>query len=123
MAQFPCDTYFFINCWTWGYEDILKATAREFNSTVSRFLIICCPYPSPTLASTLRSTSIATNTPYTLTSQIHFYAPFSRVTPLPHVSTLANVFTAAITSQLTTHRMGQASASWENRWYMSIPSR
>ncbi|EJD45677.1 hypothetical protein AURDEDRAFT_103419, partial [Auricularia subglabra TFB-10046 SS5] len=25
MALFPSDTRFFLNCWTWGYEDILKA--------------------------------------------------------------------------------------------------
>ena len=34
MKIFPDSVYFFINCWTWGYEDILKAIAREFQSQV-----------------------------------------------------------------------------------------
>jgi len=34
MKLFPETTYFFINIWTWGYEDILKAIAREFQSQV-----------------------------------------------------------------------------------------
>jgi DNA cross-link repair 1C protein len=35
MQLFPPTTYFFINAWTWGYEDILKAVARAFGSKVS----------------------------------------------------------------------------------------
>ena len=34
IALFPVTTYFFINAWTWGYEDILKAIARAFNTKV-----------------------------------------------------------------------------------------
>ncbi|EMD40185.1 hypothetical protein CERSUDRAFT_122252 [Gelatoporia subvermispora B] len=32
MALFPHTTLFFINAWTWGYEDILKAVAQAFRS-------------------------------------------------------------------------------------------
>ncbi|KAH7905734.1 hypothetical protein BJ138DRAFT_1164185, partial [Hygrophoropsis aurantiaca] len=32
IALFPSTTYFFINSWTWGYEDILKGIARAFES-------------------------------------------------------------------------------------------
>lgn len=38
MKIFPDSVYFFINSWTWGYEDILKAIAREFQSQVMSFL-------------------------------------------------------------------------------------
>ncbi|KAJ3830706.1 hypothetical protein F5880DRAFT_1513121 [Lentinula raphanica] len=34
MKLYPPSTYFFINSWTWGYEDILKAIAREFNCKI-----------------------------------------------------------------------------------------
>ncbi|KIJ41706.1 hypothetical protein M422DRAFT_255324 [Sphaerobolus stellatus SS14] len=34
MALFPPLTRFFVNCWTWGYEDILKAVGRAFNSKI-----------------------------------------------------------------------------------------
>lgn len=34
MAMFPPLIRFFINSWTWGYEDILKAVGRAFNSKV-----------------------------------------------------------------------------------------
>jgi hypothetical protein len=34
MRLIPETAYFFINIWTWGYEDILKAIAREFGSQV-----------------------------------------------------------------------------------------
>lgn len=37
MALYPPTTYFFINSWTWGYEDILKAVARHFQSKVTHF--------------------------------------------------------------------------------------
>ena len=35
MELFPDTTKFFINAWTWGYEDVLKAVARKFNSKVT----------------------------------------------------------------------------------------
>jgi len=34
MALFPPTTLFFINTWTWGYEDILKAISTAFRSKV-----------------------------------------------------------------------------------------
>ncbi|KAF8885084.1 hypothetical protein CPB84DRAFT_1788683 [Gymnopilus junonius] len=34
MMLFPQSVYFFINSWTWGYEDILKAVARAFQSHI-----------------------------------------------------------------------------------------
>ncbi|KAG5643924.1 hypothetical protein DXG03_009332 [Asterophora parasitica] len=34
MRMFPESVYFFINSWTWGYEDILKAVSREFGSPI-----------------------------------------------------------------------------------------
>jgi hypothetical protein len=34
MALFPPETSFFINSWTWGYEDILRAIAYHFQSQI-----------------------------------------------------------------------------------------
>ncbi|KAL6308244.1 hypothetical protein BKA93DRAFT_868915 [Sparassis latifolia] len=34
MSIFPPTTLFFINAWTWGYEDIFKAVARTFRSKI-----------------------------------------------------------------------------------------
>ncbi|KAJ7138135.1 hypothetical protein C8R44DRAFT_868466 [Mycena epipterygia] len=34
MKLLPPDTYFFINSWTWGYEDVLKAISRAFRSPI-----------------------------------------------------------------------------------------
>jgi len=34
MGRFPPTTYFFINAWTWGYEDILTAIAAHFGNKV-----------------------------------------------------------------------------------------
>ena len=34
IKLFPRDTHFFINAWTWGYEDILKSIARAFQCQV-----------------------------------------------------------------------------------------
>ncbi|KAH9936509.1 uncharacterized protein B0H18DRAFT_1206791 [Fomitopsis serialis] len=34
MSLLPSTTLFFINSWTWGYEDILKAVARAFDSQI-----------------------------------------------------------------------------------------
>lgn len=34
MALYPPDTRFFLNTWTWGYEDVIKAVARSFGSKV-----------------------------------------------------------------------------------------
>ncbi|KAJ7740689.1 hypothetical protein DFH07DRAFT_838776 [Mycena maculata] len=34
MQLLPPTTHFFINAWTWGYEDILKAVARAFRAPI-----------------------------------------------------------------------------------------
>ncbi|KAF8886293.1 beta-lactamase-like protein [Infundibulicybe gibba] len=34
LRLFPSTAYFFINSWTWGYEDVLKAIAREFQCQI-----------------------------------------------------------------------------------------
>ncbi|KAJ7202297.1 beta-lactamase-like protein [Mycena pura] len=34
MKLLPSTTYFFINSWTWGYEDALKAISRAFRSKI-----------------------------------------------------------------------------------------
>ncbi|KAI0657242.1 hypothetical protein C8Q70DRAFT_1046208 [Cubamyces menziesii] len=34
MALFPDETRFYINAWTWGYEEIYKAVARTFHSKI-----------------------------------------------------------------------------------------
>jgi DNA cross-link repair 1C protein len=34
MTLFPPTVLFFINTWTWGYEDILKAISIAFRSKV-----------------------------------------------------------------------------------------
>ncbi|KAJ7474010.1 beta-lactamase-like protein, partial [Mycena latifolia] len=34
MKLYPPTTYFFINSWTWGYEDVLKAVSRAFRAPI-----------------------------------------------------------------------------------------
>ncbi|KZT67300.1 hypothetical protein DAEQUDRAFT_751801 [Daedalea quercina L-15889] len=34
MRLLPSSTYFFINAWTWGFEDIFKSVARGFDSQI-----------------------------------------------------------------------------------------
>ncbi|KAG1780545.1 beta-lactamase-like protein [Suillus placidus] len=34
IALFDKDTYFFVNSWTWGYEDVLKGIARAFQCQI-----------------------------------------------------------------------------------------
>ncbi|GAA5962984.1 hypothetical protein JCM21900_004332 [Sporobolomyces salmonicolor] len=34
MAQYPSDTRFFINAWTWGYEELLKSVYRAFGEQI-----------------------------------------------------------------------------------------
>ena len=34
MGRYPPSTRFFLNCWTWGFEDIYKAIAHHFQSKV-----------------------------------------------------------------------------------------
>lgn len=35
MKLFPPNVYFYINAWTWGYEDILKAVSAAFQTKVT----------------------------------------------------------------------------------------
>lgn len=35
LELFPESAHFFINSWTWGYEDVLKAIAKAFQTKVS----------------------------------------------------------------------------------------
>ncbi len=35
MSKYPRTTRFFINSWTWGYEDVLKEIAKAFGVKVS----------------------------------------------------------------------------------------
>ncbi|KAJ6563586.1 beta-lactamase-like protein [Mycena vulgaris] len=43
MKLLPPTTYFFINSWTWGYEDVLKAVSRAFRSPVPVLLYPASP--------------------------------------------------------------------------------
>ena len=36
ISYFPSHIRFFVNVWTWGYEDILKAIAEVFDSKVGK---------------------------------------------------------------------------------------
>jgi hypothetical protein len=36
MGLFDLSANFFLNTWTWGYEDVLKAVARRFNTKVRK---------------------------------------------------------------------------------------
>jgi len=36
MALLPDDTRFYLNSWTWGYEDMLKAVAAAFKCKARR---------------------------------------------------------------------------------------
>lgn len=40
MCLLPPTTLFFINAWTWGYEDVLKAVSRTFRTRVSRYVLV-----------------------------------------------------------------------------------
>ena len=67
MALYPQNTRFFLNLWTWGYEDIYKEVARKFDTKVRLFGVSHSKMP---LAHGLRRyMSTGTSTPYTPTSQ------------------------------------------------------
>ncbi|ETS63852.1 hypothetical protein PaG_02174 [Moesziomyces aphidis] len=34
MRMYPDNTHFFLNCWTWGYEDMLVVTAKAFGCKI-----------------------------------------------------------------------------------------
>jgi len=84
MELFPDTTKFFINAWTWGYEDILKAIARNFCSKVAYTLSITC-----TTKGAYRYTSIATSTTSSTRSAIRFSPP-SQLRKLERAFTHAN---------------------------------
>lgn len=54
MTLFPPETTFFINAWTWGYEDIFRAVARSFQSQV-RFSSLFLSVSMGNCADTCRS--------------------------------------------------------------------
>ena len=90
MELFSKTTKFFVNAWTWGYEDILKAIARNFSSKVTYILSIT------------RNTDVyhrymltATSTISTIGSVIRFSLP-SRPKRLERASTHANDGTGAL---------------------------
>lgn len=70
MELFPDTTKFFINAWTWGYEDFLKAVARKFNSKVAYILLIVFATKG-----SYRYTSTATSIISTTVSAIRFLPP------------------------------------------------
>ena len=39
IAMYPPTTLFYINSWTWGYEDVLKGIARAFQTKVISFVL------------------------------------------------------------------------------------
>lgn len=41
LRAYPESTRFFINSWTWGYEDVLKGISRAFNQEVKYYLTCC----------------------------------------------------------------------------------
>lgn len=43
IALFDKDTYFFVNSWTWGYEDVLKGIARAFQCQVGKHPFLRLP--------------------------------------------------------------------------------
>ena len=36
IELFPADTRFFFNCWTWGWEELLRTLAQRYNCNVGR---------------------------------------------------------------------------------------
>ncbi len=43
MSLYPPSTRFFLNLWTWGYEEIYKAIARTFGAKVCLRILPCDP--------------------------------------------------------------------------------
>jgi hypothetical protein len=84
MDLFPDTTKFFINAWTWGYEDLLKTIARNFSSKVDDVLSIV-----RATKESYRYTSTATSTISTIGSAIRFSPP-SRLKRLECAFTRAN---------------------------------
>ena len=66
MSILPSSTLFFLNTWTWGYEDILMAVAKAFNTKV--ILVFHLLFCSNILYTLLRSTWTGTSTVSTLIS-------------------------------------------------------
>lgn len=95
MMLLPRDTLFFINSWTWGYEDILKAIARFFNSQVSR---LSGRSAHQLTTGDRRYTSIAISSACITTYPIPFSSELLPRTQQALVSTHANDSTDASTS-------------------------
>lgn len=97
LKSYPPSTYFFINSWTWGYEDILKAIARAFNCRV----IIIFNRRRAALISCCRFIWTITSTRSTLDSlPIPFSKHWERLTQTKRAFMLVNDFHAADTSML-----------------------
>ena len=110
MTLFPPTALFFINTWTWGYEDILKAISIAFRSKVRPITFVDIDDPSLMIA-IVRSMSTDTNIPSTGIYPTHYSAHSLPVMLAPRVSTLANDSAAANTWLL---KMGQAKTKTDN---------
>src|ERR1700678_4267877 len=102
MKHFPHSVYFFINSWTWGYEDILKGIAREFQSQVMTFLARSRHSVSWTLD---RFTLIVTSTQFIITYWTHFSVSLLHETLHRHIFMHANIFIDARSWQWITIRI------------------
>jgi len=90
MEHFPDTTKFFINAWTWGYEDVLKAIARNFSSKVAYILLIV-----RSTKGSYRYTSTATSTIFITESATRF-SRLLRLKRLERAFTRANDGTVAL---------------------------
>ncbi|KAJ1310046.1 hypothetical protein OPQ81_006799 [Rhizoctonia solani] len=61
ISMYPKDTLFYINIWTWGYEDILLGIAERFNTKIHvdrhKYLVLCSVEhynPSPSFGKNAR---------------------------------------------------------------------
>ncbi|GAA6052948.1 hypothetical protein JCM3770_006749 [Rhodotorula araucariae] len=90
MAQYPPDTRFFLNAWTWGYEELLKAVHKAFGEEIhldwyKHRLYTSAPFRSsdPLLAS-LGTTSSFPSSPSTFTAHSpSLHAPSTAAAPVP----------------------------------------
>ena len=109
MAMLPSTTLFFVNAWTWGYEDILKAISIAFRSRVGSFFQ--CRSGDFSLKFVFRFTSIDISIPSTRTSPTRCSARSLPVTQGPRVSTPVKDSAAANTWR---SRTGQAQIKMGN---------
>lgn len=120
MELFPDTTKFFIYAWTWGYEDFLKAVARNFSSKVTYIPLI-----SRVTKEFYRYISIATNIISSIGSAIRFSPPL-RLKRLERAFTHATAGTDALKLK-TASKMWCASVQliWaeQHRKYISLRLR